>query len=88
MQQHQQQSQHQYQNGSHGGRNDSSASLTATGVEGVKMESPDAGTPEVVAPMEKKTEKPKRETRMMYGDNEISPVSHTCCHPPLIVNEG
>lgn len=41
------------------------------------MESPDAGTPEVVAPMEKKTEKPKRETRMMYGDNEISPVSHT-----------
>lgn len=43
------------------------------------MESPDAGTPEVVAPMEKKTEKPKRETRMMYGDNEISPVSRTLC---------
>ncbi|KAL0638841.1 hypothetical protein Q9L58_002072 [Maublancomyces gigas] len=74
--QHQQQPQHQYQNGNHG-RNDSSASLTATGVEGVKMESPDAGTPEVVASMEKKTEKPKRETRMIYGDNEISPVSHT-----------
>lgn len=73
----QQQQQHQYQNGNLSGRNDSSASLTATGVEGVKMESPDAGTPEVVAPMEKKTEKPKRETRMVYGDNEISPVSYT-----------
>lgn len=78
--QHQQQPQHQYQNGNHG-RNDSSASLTATGVEGVKMESPDAGTPEIVASMEKKTEKPKRETRMIYGDNEISPVSHIATLP-------
>lgn len=42
------------------------------------MESPDMGTPEVVAtPTEKrKDEKPKRETRMVYGDNEISPVSY------------
>lgn len=40
------------------------------------MESPDAGTPEVVALTEKKTEKPKRETRMVFGDNEISPVSY------------
>lgn len=81
MQQHMHHQQNQqYQNGNQqSGRNDSTASLTATGVEGVKMESPDTGTPEVVAtPTEKKkNEKPKRETRMVYGDNEISPVSAT-----------
>lgn len=72
----------QYQNGEQRGRNDSTTSLTATGVEGVKMESPDTGTPEVVAtPGGEKKEKAKRETRMVYSDNEISPVSCSLSKP-------
>ncbi|KAI5851418.1 hypothetical protein DFP73DRAFT_154124 [Morchella snyderi] len=91
--QHHQHQPHAQNNGSamgHQGRNDSSASLTATGVEGVKMESSDTSTPNVTVPPteKKKDEKPKRETKMVYSDNEISPEEKRALlpryeyHPP------
>lgn len=72
---------HNTSNGPNGQPRNENRQLAATGMEEVnrvKVDTPNNGTPEVAPPPtteKKKEEKPKRETRMVYSDNEISPVS-------------
>jgi hypothetical protein len=73
---------HNVSNGPNGQPRNDNRQLAAAGMEEVKVkvDTPNNGTPEVAPPPtteKKKEEKHKRETRMVYSDNEISPVRYS-----------